>query len=203
MSSSVTLTGCQGGELLQLYGTHFMTEPFVMAIQTTTPDDYYIVNNGYLAACEELTIVSDTYATCILPQLQDYSTLQYDTPYMMIMWNRTNNMRSNALFFTFASGDSTIVTSSTSSSSSLALLVALPVSLGVLAVVLVLATIRQLRGKARSTRHGETASPTDVYGEEKEAEQQQAERGGGWWQSSSRRTLASMDEGRPVELAEA
>ena len=214
-SSNVTLSGCEGGELLQLTGTHFLTRPFVMAIQATTTDDYYIINNGYLATCEELTVLSDTSATCVLSQVQDYPALQYDTPYMMLLWNRTFDseigkigMRSNALFFTYASNGSVVIAadSSSSSSPSLALLVALPVSVGVLAVLLVVATARQLRNKARATRGGSSEQHTDdVYAEEVGVEQKQAERAaaaaaGGWWQASgsSRPTLASM-----VELAEA
>ena len=207
-SSNVTLTGCQGGELLQLYGTRFLTQSFTMAIQATTADDYYIVNNRYRAACEELDIVSDTYATCVLPRIEDYDVLQYDTPYMMLLWNSTVaqlGIRSNALFFTIASSGSGIdeSSSSSSSSSSLALLVALPVALGALAVVLVVATVRQLRSKARSTRRGPNAEPTDEYGEQKEAEAGNGSgSGGGWWPWRSRPTLASLGEVRGVELSE-
>ena len=230
-SSNVTLSGCEGGELLQLTGTHFLTRPFVMAIQATTTDDYYIINNGYLATCEELTVLSATSATCVLPQVQDYPALQYDTPYMMLLWNRTFDseiagtfgMRSNALFFTYASNGSVVIAAdfSSSSSPSLALLVALPVSVGVLVVLLVVATARQLRNKARATRGGSNGRNTDdasgMYAEEVGVEQKQAERAaaaaagggsaGGWWQVSrgSRPTLASMSGSgeSDVELADA
>ena len=199
MSGNVTLTGCQGGELLQLYGTNFLTVPFIMAALPTSANSDNIVYYGYTALCEQLAIVSDSYATCILPSMQDYPDMQYDTQYMMLLWNSTDNMRSNALFFTFASSDSVVVRN-TSSSSNLALLVALPVVLAVLGVVLAAVTVRQLRAKARSTPGGRSAESSNVYAEEKEAKQKQAKRGGGWWQSKAGPTLASFDEVRAVEL---
>ena len=208
-SSNVTLAGCQGGELLQLYGTHFLSNPFSVIIQPSTADDTSVYQTYTATAlCEELDIVSDTYATCILPRMQDSDVLQYDTPYMLMMWNRTVaqlGMRSNALFFTIDSASATIDDSpaTSSSSPSLALLVALPVALGVLAVVLVVATVRQLRSKARSTRRGPHAEPTGVYGEQKEAEAGNGSgSSGGWWQWRSRPTLASLGEVRGVELME-
>ena len=205
MSSNVTLAGCQGGELLQLYGTQFLSYPFTLVVQPRTADVLYILNHVAMAVCEELTIVSDTYATCVLPVVDDSNSLQYDTPYIMLLWNATNRVRSNALFFSIASSGSVIDTPSSSSSPSLALLVALPVGLAVLAVLLVLATARQLRNKARSTRRGPSGTEgSGVYAEEMEAEHKQAERGGGggsWW--LARPTLASQDEVRGVELTEA
>ena len=202
MSSNVTLTGCQGGEILQLYGTHFSSAQFVMAIYPPQAD-FFRLNDPDQAVCGELTIVSDTYATCVLPVVDDSNSLQYDTPYIMLLWNATR-VRSNALFFSIASSDSLVVAPS-SSSPSLALLVALPVGLAVLAVLLVLATARQLRNKARSTRRGPSGTEgSGSYAEEKEAEHKQAERGGGggsWW--LARPTLASQDEVRGVELTEA
>ena len=211
-TSNVTLASCQGGELLQLYGTNFLSNPFTMIIQPSTADDSSIYQTSTpTALCEPFIVVSDTYATCVLPRMDDSNALQYDTPYMLMMWNRTvaeYGMRSNALFFTIASSGSGIddAPASSSSSPSLALLVALPVALGVLAVVLVVATVRQLRSKARSTRRGPNAEPTDVYGEQKEAEHKQAESssgsGGGWWPWRSTPTLASLGEVRSVELTE-
>ena len=209
-SSNVTLSGCQGGELLQLYGTQFMSAPWVMAILGVTNDDYYIVNQGYLGACEQLTVVSDTYATCVLPHVQDYAKLQYDTPYMMLLYNATvatvatRGLRSNALFLTFASNGSAVVTSpspsSSSSSRNLALLVALPVVLGVLGLLLVAVMVRQLRSKARSARHAFGSDTEGAYSEEKQAERGS---GGKWWQSKTEAGLAGQGEVRGVELSEA
>ena len=207
-SSNATLAGCQGGELLQLHGTNFLSNPFTMIIQPSTADTNAVYQSFTpTAPCEQFTVVSDTYATCVLPRMDDSDVLQYDTPYMMMMWNRTvadYGMRSNALFFTIASSGSGIddAPASSSSSPSLALLVALPVALGVLAVVLVVATARQLRSKARSTRRGPNAESTDVYGEQKEAEAGNGSGSSGWWQWRSRPTLASLGEVRGVELIE-
>jgi hypothetical protein len=63
--------------------------------------------------------------------------------------------------------------------------------------------VRQLRSKARSTRRGPNAEPTDMYGEQKEAEAGSGSSGSsGWWPWRSRPTLASLGEVRGVELIE-
>jgi len=198
MTSNVTLTGCQGGAVLQMYGTHFLSEPFVMAIAATTPDTYNIINRGWLALCEEFTVVSDTYATCVLPQVGDSSALQYDTPLMMFMYNTTSWMRSNALFFTFDSAGSTIVTAP-SSSSHLALLVALPVVLGVLAVAAVVAVVVVCLQRKEMARRGSSSQATDVFGDEVKQQEVVAS---GWWHSTRWPSLASHDSSRGVELIE-
>lgn len=213
MSGNVTLTGCQGGELLQLYGTNFLSQPFAMIIQARTADTTAVLQTYTpTALCGEFTVLSDTAATCVLPRVVDSEALQYDASMMMLMWNGTVDrfgMRSNALFFTIASSGSSLVDDQSSSSPSLALLVALPVALAVLGVVLVAATVRQLRRKA--TRRGPTSEPTgsDMYGqdvmEQKVEEQKQAGSGGaggGWWQSRPQPMLSSHTVTSDMELIE-
>ena len=198
MTSNLTLTGCQGGELLQLYGTHFLAAPFIMVLLPSTADQSQVLNYWQQSAqCEEFTIVSDTYATCVLPRVQDYAQLEYDVPLMMLMFNRSTGLgiRSNALFLTFDSAGSIVVPASSSSSRSLALVVALPVVLGLLAVAAVVAVVVVLLQRWQRARR--LSSDGSTGGDEKEAEPSVR----GWWQS--RPTLASYSGSDGVELTDA
>ena len=207
LSNNVTLGGCHGGELLQLYGTQFNSASWVMAILATTSDDFDIINSGYIAICEQLNVVSDSYATCVLPQVQDYAQLRYDTPYMMLLYNDTGewwptpSVRSNALFFTFASSASTGLTDTSSAPSrNLSLLIALPVALGVLGGLLVVTIVRRLRCRAKSTRNtlGGNSVSSDGYGEDKQTEGGVS---GKWWQPRVGSQLTLQGEMRGVELS--
>ena len=194
MTSNLTLTGCQGGELLQLYGTHFSSQPFVMAILPISAEQEFGPNPDYswLAICQQFTVVSDSYATCILPRVDEYSQLQYDVPLMMFMYNSASLTRGNAMFFTFEDMGISIVATS---SRSLALVVALPVVLGLLAVAAVVAVVVVLLQRWQRARR--LSSDGSTGGDEKEAEPSVR----GWWQS--RPTLASYSGSDGVELTDA